>query len=142
MIFSENDIEIIKKTISEAEKQTSGEIRVHIEKRCRGNVIDRAAFVFKMLKMDQTAERNGVLFYLAWKDRKFAILGDTGINDLVPPDFWDRIKDVMQDHFSKGMFVAGLSEGIEMAGDALKEFFPHQQNDVNELSDDISFGKM
>ena len=97
--------------------------------------------MFKKMQMHKTAKRNGVLFYLAVQDRKFAILGDAGINAVTPDDFWDRIKEKMLEHFSKGSFTNGLSEGICMAGEALKKYFPHQKDDVNELTDDISFGK-
>lgn len=140
MLLTEEILNAVRKAISEAELQTSGEIKVHIEKHCRGNVMDRAAFIFRMLGMEKTAMRNGVLFYLAWKDRKFAILADSGINDMVPPDFWDRIRDHMQNQFKAGRFMEGLCEGIQMAGEALKEFFPYQKEDINELSNEISLG--
>ena len=90
--------------------------------------------------MHKTELRNGVLFYLAVKDRKFAILGDSGINAVTPDNFWDDIKQRMAGHFAEKDFTGGLREGILMAGDALKEQFPHQKDDVNELSDEISFG--
>lgn len=131
----------IEKAIKQAEKNTSGEIRVHIETRCKKNVLDRAADVFAMLKIHKTEQRNGVLFYLAMDDRQFGILGDAGINAVVPPTFWDSIKDEMTIHFKENNFAEGLSAGISMAGEKLKEHFPYQSNDVNELSDDISFGK-
>ncbi|MCB8999770.1 MAG: TPM domain-containing protein, partial [Bacteroidales bacterium] len=100
-----------------------------------------AAYLFEYLKMHKTAERNGVLFYLAVKSRKFAILGDAGINAKVPSNFWDQIKESMAAAFAEGKFSEGLSEGILSAGEQLARHFPHQKNDVNELSDDISFGK-
>ncbi|MEZ5196516.1 MAG: TPM domain-containing protein [Bacteroidales bacterium] len=90
--------------------------------------------------MHETEQRNGVLFYLALKNRKFAILGDVGINSVVPDNFWDDIRDKMLDHFRENEFVDGLIEGIMMAGQQLKEHFPYQRDDVNELPDDISFG--
>lgn len=131
----------IAQAISNAELTTSGEIRVHIENKCPGDVLDRAAFIFKQLNMHKTELRNGVLFYLAIKSRKFAIIGDKGINTVVPEDFWDKIKEKMQNHFKEEQFAQGLSEGIKDAGDALQEHFPYQEDDVNELSNDISFGK-
>ena len=131
----------IENAIKQAEKNTSGEIRVHIETRCKKNVLDQATDVFAMLKMHKTELRNGVLFYLAMDDRQFGILGDAGINAVVPPAFWDSIKDEMTIHFKENNFAKGLSKGISMAGEKLKEHFPYQSNDVNELSDDISFGK-
>ena len=90
--------------------------------------------------MHKTEQRNGVLFYLAVKDHKFAILGDAGINALTGDDFWDSIKQKMAEHFSQGEFSMGLKEGILMAGQARKDHFPYQDGDVNELSDEISFG--
>ena len=132
--------ELIKEAVREAELNTSGEIRVHLDNHCREDVMDRAAWWFGRLKMHRTELRNGVLFYLAVKDHKFAILGDAGINARTPDDFWDRIKEHMAEQFSQGKFSEGLKEGIRMAGKALKEKFPHQEDDVNELSDEISFG--
>src|SRR5688572_21217787 len=90
--FTDQEIKKIGEAISDAELRTSGEIRLHIERYCKMDVLDRAADLFGFLKMHETAERNGVLFYIAWKDRKFAIIGDAGINAVVPPDFWDEIK--------------------------------------------------
>ncbi|MFW5754852.1 MAG: TPM domain-containing protein [Marinilabiliaceae bacterium] len=139
-LFTKEQRKQITDAIKEAELNTSGEIRVHIEKRCPEDVLDRAAFWFKKLKMHKTEKRNGVLFYLAVKDRKFAIIGDAGINAVVPEGFWDNIKETMAGHFIEGEFTRGLSEGILMSGEQLKKHFPYQSDDVNELSDDISFG--
>jgi len=139
--LTEADKKMIVDAIKEAELNTSGEIRVHIESHCKGNVLDRAAYIFKKLKMHKTAQRNGVLFYLAYKDRKFAILGDAGINSKVPENFWDDIKEKMAEKFKEGKFTEGLAEGIKESGQQLKTHFPYQSDDVNELSDDISFGK-
>jgi uncharacterized membrane protein len=138
--FSKEEKALIKSAVKEAELNTSGEIRVHIESRCREDVLDRAAWWFAKLEMHKTEKRNGVLFYLAVKDRKFAILGDAGINALTPEDFWDRIKEKMLDHFRESRFAEGLREGILMAGEQLKAHFPYQKDDVNELSDELSFG--
>ena len=139
--FTESDRQKILASLKEAEKNTSGEIRLFVESVCKENVLDRAAFIFKELKMDETKDRNGVLFYLAFKSRKFAILGDTGIHSTVHKDFWHDIKLEMQNHFTEGDFVTGLTKGIKMAGEALQKNFPYQANDMNELSDDIVFGK-
>jgi len=133
--------ERVEAAIGQAELNTSGEIRVHIESHCPGDVLDCAANWFDKLKMNQTQLRNGVLFYLAFKDKKFAILGDSGINEKVPDDFWNKIKEVMQSHFMQQQFVDGLEKGILMAGEQLKMHFPYQSDDKNELSDEISFGK-
>jgi uncharacterized membrane protein len=138
--FSKEEKERIKSSVKEAELNTSGEIRVHIDNRCREDVLDRAAWWFGKLDMQKTELRNGVIFYLAVKDKKFAILGDAGINEVTPDDFWDSIKEKMAAHFKEGDFCGGLTEGIHLAGLALKEHFPYQEGDVNELSDEISFG--
>jgi uncharacterized membrane protein len=132
---------LVVKAIEGAEHQTSGEIRVHIESKCQVDVLDRTAWLFKKLKMHETKDRNGVLIYLSIVDRKFAIIGDAGINKVVPEGFWNDVKEMMIGHFSKGEFVTGLINGIEMAGEHLKQYFPHQEDDVNELPDDISYGK-
>jgi uncharacterized membrane protein len=139
--FSDRDREEILASIREAEKNTSGEIRLFIEETCEENVLDRAAFIFKELKIHETKQRNGVLFYLAMKSRKFAILGDSGIHSSVHKDFWHDIKLEMQHHFTEGDFVTGLNKGIKMAGEALNKKFPYRKDDTNELPDDIMFGK-
>tara|TARA_R110001592_G_scaffold119491_5_gene322655 strand:- start:6104 stop:6538 length:435 start_codon:yes stop_codon:yes gene_type:complete len=140
-IFTEEQKKQIIEAIKQAEKNTSGEIRVHIEKKCKEDVLDHAAFMFDELEMQKTELRNGVLIYLAVEDRKLAILGDAGINMKVPKGFWDETKDVMINHFKNGDYALGLSEGIIKAGEQLKEHYPYEKDDVNELSDDISFGK-
>jgi uncharacterized membrane protein len=138
--FTTDQKKRIRQAIAEAELETSGEIRIHIEKHCRGDVLDRGAYLFDKLGVHKTARRNGVLFYLAVDDRKFAILGDAGINAVTPEDFWDSIKDKMQAEFREGRFTEGLEWGIRQAGASLREHFPYQDNDINELPDDISFG--
>jgi uncharacterized membrane protein len=139
--FTAQDQQAIKDAIMLAEKGTSGEIRVHIEETFSGDVLDQAAFIFKMLKMHETVQRNGVLIYLAIKNHKFAIIGDAGINAKVPEGFWDHIRESMAEKFSQGRFTEGLTEGIRLAGEKLVEHFPYLHNDTNELSDEISFGK-
>lgn len=139
--FTKPQQEQIVAAIKEAELNTSGEVRVHVESFCKEEVLDRAAYVFSMLKMHKTKLRNGVLFYLATKDRKFAILGDAGINQKVPEGFWDEVYTLVLNHFKEGNHAEGLSKGILMAGEKLKEHFPYQSDDVNELDDEISFGK-
>jgi len=137
--FAESDKKSIQEAIAEAELNTSGEIRVHIDAKCAEDVKSQAIEVFGKLKMHETALRNGVLFYLAVEDRKFAIIGDEGINNVVPADFWDNIRETMTQQFKQNDFVKGLSEGIKMAGEKLKANFPHQADDTNELSNEISF---
>lgn len=126
--------------IQDAEKDSSGEIRLHIEPYCKMDVMDRAADVFGFLEMHKTALRNGVLFYLAYEDHKFAILGDGGINAKVPANFWDEIRDTVTSNFKAKKYAEGLSQGIRMAGEQLSAQFPYQSNDKNELSDEISYG--
>ena len=139
--FSNEEKEEIVKAIQTAELNTSGEIRVHIENKCTENELDRAAYWFSKLKMHKTEQRNGVLFYLAISDHKFAIIGDVGINAKVINSFWDETKELMQGFFKEEKYAQGLSSGIIQAGMQLKQYFPYQTNDVNELSDEISFGK-
>ncbi|NBU80084.1 MAG: TPM domain-containing protein [Flavobacteriaceae bacterium] len=130
----------IVSAIGIAEKNTSGEIRVHIEKENTIAPLDRAMEVFRNLKMDNTQERNGVIIYVAVKSKHFAIYGDKGINEKVGIDFWDSTKEIMQNHFKNGNFKQGLIDGILKAGEQLKTHFPHQDNDRNELSNEISKG--
>lgn len=124
--------------IADAERQTSGEIKVHIEAHCKTEPIQRAIQVFEELKMHATEQRNGVLIYLASKDHKFAIIGDKGINEKVGEGFWSDVKSIMQTKFKQQDFVLGLCDGIKLSGEKLKQFFPYQSNDKNELSNEIS----
>ncbi|MGB3616884.1 MAG: TPM domain-containing protein [Catalinimonas sp.] len=139
--FTPDEQSRIVAAIREAELRTSGEIQVHLEPQCKGEVLDRAADVFAKLKMHRTERRNGVLFYLATETHCFAILGDKGINRVVPGTFWDAIKDQLTADFKAGDFAGGLIRAIGTAGEQLRSHFPRQADDVNELPDDISFGK-
>ena len=132
---------LIMEAIARAEGNTSGEIRVHLEDKCSEDVLDRAAWLFTKLKMHETKDRNGVLIYLSVNDRKFAIIGDAGINKVVPEGFWNEIKELMIARFKAGEFTDGLIRGIELSGQQLKQYFPTQADDVNELSDEISYGE-
>ncbi len=139
MIFSENDNEKIVEAIKLAELNTSGEIKVHVEKKCPvENPMERAQKVFSHLCLHQTAQQNGVLFYLAYEDRKFAILGDVGIDKVVPDGFWESTRDMLRLNFSQGNFSEGLQLAIREAGYQLKKYFPYHSDDINEISDDIS----
>ena len=138
--FTKEEQKQIVAAIQAAEKETSGEIRLHLESRCKGDPLQRAILIFQKLKMHETKQRNGTLIYLAVKDRKFAIFGDAGINKVVPENFWEDVKEIMRDHFSRGEFLQGILAGIERIGEKLKTYFPYQQDDVNELSDEISMG--
>jgi len=140
-VFSKEDRKRLVEAIRQAEKNTSGEIRVHLDNKCPEELMDRAAFIFEELKMHKTKLRNGVLFYLAIEDRLFAILGDAGINQKVPEGFWDEIKREMLVLLKNNDPVGALEKGILMAGEQLKAHFPYQSDDVNELSDEISIGK-
>ncbi len=139
--FSKSEEEQIVAAIKAAEKNTSGEIRVHIEASSKGkDPLERAVQVFQELEMHQTEARNGVLFYLAYEDHAFSIFGDQGINQKVPVEFWDSTRDQMQTAFKKLAFVEGLIAGITEAGEVLKAYFPYQSDDQNELDDSISKG--
>jgi uncharacterized membrane protein len=139
--FTEEQKAKIVEAITAAENKTSGEIRLHIERKCSEEVLDRAAFLFEKLEMHKTELRNGVLFYVSFEDHKLAILGDGGINAVVPDTFWNEIKDHLVAAFKKGNYTDGLSEGIRMAGEQLKAHFPVASDDIDELSNEISFGK-
>lgn len=134
------DEETIIAAIQQAEKNTSGEIRVHVENHTEKPPLERAQEVFHFLNMHQTAARNGVLFYVGVNDRSFAILGDEGIDKAVEADFWDCTKDIVISHFKERRFAEGLAEGILRAGDRLKAYFPYADDDKNELPDTISRG--
>ncbi|MEN3324998.1 TPM domain-containing protein [Mariniflexile soesokkakense] len=131
--------EIIE-AIRTAELNTSGEIRVHIEKTSKGDATNRALEVFYMLKMDNTKLQNAVLIYVAVDEKTFVIYGDKGINDVVSKTFWDSTKDVMQAHFKAGHFKQGLVDGVLKSGEQLKKFFPYTDLDINELPNEISKG--
>lgn len=126
--------------IQEAEKNTSGEIRVHIENNTDKPTLERAREVFLYLKMDQTQQHNAVLLYVGVASKQFAILGDTGINKVVPHNFWEEENKLVLQYFSKGDYKEGLVKAIEKIGKKLITFFPYQKGDTNELSDEISKG--
>jgi|TARA_B110000014_G_C19948603_1_gene490873 uncharacterized membrane protein len=126
--------------IQQAEGETSGEIRVHLELEVYGNVHERALEIFHMLEMNNTNLHNGVLFYVAVKSKAFAIYGDKGIHKVVPDLFWETTKDIVIDNFKKGLYKDGIVKGILKAGKELKKYFPRVNNDRNELSDQISKG--
>lgn len=131
----------ILSSIDLAERKSSGEIRVRVERSAGKDIMKTARKAFKMLGMRKTKQRNGILFFFAVEERQFVILGDKGINNVVPDTFWDDIRDLMQRYFGEGFFAKGLSEGIKLTGYALSKYFPHQRDDINELPDAISFGE-
>ena len=138
-ILNREEDQRVVEAIRQAERNTSGEIKVHIENRCKGDVEQRSLFIFDKLKLNETQLRNGVLIYLAVKDRKFAILGDEGINNTVEDTFWNDVRDMMAREFKQGRFAEGLERGILRCGEKLKTYFPYQTDDVNEIPDDISY---
>jgi len=138
-LFSDKEEKQIISTIKKAEKNTSGEIRVHIDESSDSDCLSRAKQAFFALKMDKTKNRNGVLFYISASEKEFAIYGDVGIDKHTRADFWETIKDTVILHFKKNEFIVGLTKGIEMAGESLKKYFPFEDDDVDELSDDISY---
>lgn len=140
--FSSDEESRIIRAIRAAEVTTSGEIRVHVEVGAAAPVLDVAQRVFAELGMQETADRNGILVLLAVDRREFAILGDRGIDAVVPDGFWDGERDLMQAAFRRGDFVGGIETVVQQIGEKLKEFFPYAgaDEDVNELPDDISYG--
>lgn len=126
--------------IGNVELKATAELRVHVEKSCPNDVMDRAAEVFANLHMHQTRYRNGALIYIAYKDHKFAIIGDVGINAKVGPDFWEQEQKLLTDHFRKSEFTDGICKTIERIGIELQKYFPYEAGDINELPDDISYG--
>lgn len=141
-ILSTEDQDKVTHAVSMAENRTSGEIRVVVEN-VVGNysAMDKAAKYFEKLEMHKTVLRNGVLIYLAVADHQFAIIGDKGIHERVESDFWECTKEKMVAHFRNGDYVKGLVEGIHQAGERLHTFFPRQDDDINELPNEIHFGK-
>lgn len=138
--FTTQQKKMIENAIQLAEKETSGEIRVHIELKCKElDVKDRAANIFAQLNMHKTNLRNGVLIYMALTDKKIAILGDVGINSRVPQNFWNDVKDSMQQYFQQNNYTEGLVHAIQMIGEKLKSYFPYNSNDINELPNEVSF---
>lgn len=138
--FTEEQNVLIKTAIEKAELKTSGEIRLHLESECKGDAVKRGIELFHRLRMHKTKLRNGVLIYLALNHKKLAVVGDEGIHHKVSEEFWHKVKDHMIARFKNGQFTEGICEGIDMAGEVMKQHFPRQKDTINELSDDISFG--
>jgi len=141
--FTEAEKNLIVRAIQAAEQQTSGEIRLFVESRCRFvDPLDRAAEIFTGLKMDQTDARNAVLVYVALKDRQLALLGDKGIHEKVGDVFWNEKVRLILSHFNKADYAGGLCRIMQEIGEALRTHFPYDRNtDKNELPDDIVFGR-
>jgi uncharacterized membrane protein len=139
-LLSNDEEQEIVQAILEAEKNTSGEIRVHIESHTRLNHFERAKEVFHLLKMDNTKDENGVLIYVAVNDRKFVIYGDKGIDNAGPDNFWDTTRDAIEAHFKNQNFKKGIIAGVLSTGKQLESHFPWNHGDLNELSDEVSKG--
>ncbi len=139
-MLSAREKEEIQESIRLAELKTSGEIRVHIDKKCDSDPIERAVDVFNKLKMFQTKQRNGVLIYLAFSNRKLAIIGDKGINEVVPDDFWESTKNEMIFRFQRNEFAQGIIDAVTEAGKQLQAYFPVEFDDKNELNNEITEG--
>ncbi len=132
----------IVSAIKKAEQDTSGEIRVHIENKCPlESPVARAIFIFDAIGMFDTAQRNGVLIYVSLKSRKFAIIGDVGINNVVKQGFWNGVKDSLATYFEKGEIAEGIKYAVLETGKLLKDYFPHKEDDKNEQPDEISYGR-
>lgn len=140
IFFTPEQHQVIIEAIKEAERNTSGEIKVHVESVCQKHPFERGLEVFSQLEMQLTRQRNGVLFYLAMEDKKFAIIADEGINSVVDADFWDEIKEDMQVYFTSKSVTEGLVAGILKAGNQLNAHFPYGDRDENEIGNDISMG--
>ncbi len=139
--FSKKEEKLIVAAIRIAELGTSGEIRVHFSKKIASDVIADAQATFKHLKMDATERHNGVLIYIVPSEKQFAIIGDSGFHQIAGDDFWQSVKNLMQGYFKEGQFVEGIVKGIEEVGRILKPHFPREDNDINELKDEISYGE-
>lgn len=140
-MFSASDIRRISQAIAEAERRTSGEIRVHVEMRPQGQALDQARRVFLRLKMNRTKDRNGVLLFLSPRTRTIAIVGDAGIHEKVQTGFWDETRDLILAQFRAGRFLEGVIAGIHKAAESLSAYFPRHPDDVDELSNDVSLSK-
>jgi uncharacterized membrane protein len=137
-IFTPDDLEAITAAVASAELLTSGQIRVHLERRSVGDPIAHAGRVFQRLGMDRTRHRNGVLLYVAVDDHKFAVVGDSGIHALVGHGFWDSVRDVLQREFRAGRMREGTIAAVAEIGRVLGDYFPNRPDDINELSDSVS----
>lgn len=137
--FTAEESKRIVEAIAAAEKRTSGEIRLHLEDKCDKDGLKRAEEIFTQYGMQKTAERNGILFYMAVQTHDFAVAGDHGIHEKVHQAFWEEINARVLHHFKKGEFAEGLCEGIALCGEQLQRYFPLKNDDKNELSDEISF---
>jgi len=139
LFFSKREKEEIIQAVQEAEMKTSGEIRVHLERKAKEDIMAHAREVFQKIGMTRTRERNGVLIFMGIRTKRFCIVGDHGIHEKVPEGFWDGLVALMEKHFKEDRFAEGICETIWKVGDKLKEFFPFERDDINQLPDEISY---
>ncbi len=139
LFFSKKEKEQIIVAIREAEKKTSGEIRVHLAGRSREDILAHAGEIFEKIGMTKTTTRNGVLIFLEVKSRRFAVIGDAGIHERIPQGFWDEVARGMGLHFRKNHFADGIVEAVRLTGEELSRYFPRERDDFNELPDEISY---
>ena len=139
LFFSKKEKEQIAAVIREVEKKTSGEIRVHLARRTQEDILVHAKEIFEKIGMTNTKTRNGVLIFLNVKSRRFAVIGDVGIHEKVPEGLWDEMAQTMTEHFKKNRFADGIVEAVRLIGEKLREYFPHERDDINELPDEISY---
>ncbi len=137
--FTENEEKQIIETIQKAETVTSGEIRIHLRHKCHGDPVKEARKIFARLGMHRTPFRNGVLLYIAPDNHRFAIFGDEGIDEVVPPHFWENVRDLIHNHFIREDFAEGVCRAVEQIGRQLADHFPPQDEKTNHLPDDISY---
>jgi uncharacterized membrane protein len=131
----------VRDAVRNAEKRTSGEVRVHLDAAIMEGVLDHAAFVFDDLGMKKTKDRNGVLLYVSVPSRKVAVIGDAGIHVKSGQHYWDSVLELVLSHFREGRYCDGLCAGVERIGEQLREHFPYERDDMNELDDDVSLGR-
>ncbi len=138
-LLSKEEEDRLIKAIELAEKQTSGEIRVHIEKESKEEAVTACVAKFHELEMQNTKQRNAILFYLAYKSKSFAVWGDEGIHEIVKDEFWKSITDSAIEHFRESDYITGLEKAIGLCGEQLKQHFPLQHDDKDELPNQISY---
>lgn len=139
--LTREELDRVRDAVRAAEKRTSGEIRVHLDVVIMDDVLDHAAFVFDQLGMANTKERNGVLLYVSVPGRMAAVVGDTAIHAHLGQRYWQQVLDLVLGHFKEDRFCEGLCAGVEAIGEQLRTHFPYERGDVNELNDEVSFGK-
>ena len=137
--FTKEEQQRIIDKIREVETKTSGELRVHLARNAGEPILQDAVRAFQRLGMQKTAARNGVLIFLVPKRHRFAIVGDEGINEVLPPHFWEEVVEEAERRFRQGEFLEGVCQAIDRIGEHLAAHFPYEEDDVNELPDELSF---